>query len=45
VDFGKARPQATQSDVRAALDAILAGKPMTYTVTKSIGCAIPRNNP
>ena len=41
VDFGKNRPQATQSDVRMILDHLLAGKSVTYTTTKSIGCAIP----
>ena len=41
-DFGKARPQATERDVRDALDALLAGKPVPHPVTKSIGCAINR---
>jgi peroxiredoxin len=41
-DFGKARPQATERDVRDALDAVLAGKPVPHPVTKSIGCAINR---
>jgi peroxiredoxin len=41
-DFGKQRPQATQSDLRDALDAVLAGKPVAHPVTKSIGCAINR---
>jgi peroxiredoxin len=41
-DFGKARPQATEHDVRDALDAVLAGKPVLHPVTKSIGCAINR---
>lgn len=41
VDFGKSRPQATQSDVRMILDSVLAGKNLAYTTTKSIGCAIP----
>ena len=41
-DFGKARPEATEHDVRDALDAVLAGKPVAHPVTKSIGCAINR---
>jgi peroxiredoxin len=41
-DFGKARPQATERDVRDALDAVLAGKPVPHPATKSIGCAINR---
>jgi len=39
-DFGKQRPQATERDVRDALDAVLAGKPVARPATKSIGCAI-----
>ena len=42
VDFGKSRPRATESDVRAILDTVLSGKEAPYTSTKSIGCAIPR---
>jgi peroxiredoxin len=42
VDFGKSRPQATQLDVRLALDALVAGKSVTFSTNKSIGCAIPR---
>jgi len=41
-DFGKARPEATERDLRDALDAVLAGKPVPHPVTKSIGCAINR---
>jgi glycerol-3-phosphate dehydrogenase len=43
VDFGKNRPQATQSDVRMILDTVLSGKSAAYSTTKSIGCAIPRS--
>ena len=39
-DFGKQRPQATERDVRDALDAVLAGRPVSRSATKSIGCAI-----
>jgi peroxiredoxin len=42
VDFGKQRPQATEADLREALDAVLAGKPVAHPFTKSIGCAINR---
>ncbi|HMC59910.1 MAG TPA: redoxin domain-containing protein [Candidatus Solibacter sp.] len=45
VDFGKSRPQATQSDVRVILDSVLAGKTVGYTTTKSVGCAIPIKKP
>ena len=41
-DFGKQRPQATEHDLRDALDAILAGKAVAHPATKSIGCAIPK---
>jgi peroxiredoxin len=41
-DFGKQRPQATQNNLRAALDEVLAGRPVTHPRTKSIGCAINR---
>jgi peroxiredoxin len=39
-DFGKQRFAATERDLRDALDAVLAGKPVAHPVTKSIGCAI-----
>lgn len=42
-DFGKQRPQATQSYVRDVLDAVLSGKTVGVASHKSIGCAIPRN--
>jgi peroxiredoxin len=41
-DFGKQRPQATEADLREALDAVLAGRPTARPFTKSIGCAINR---
>lgn len=43
-DFGKQRPQATEFDLRDALDAVLAGKPVPRPRTKSLGCAIVRKN-
>jgi peroxiredoxin len=44
-DFGKQRFEATVPDLRNALDAVLAGKPVEHPVTKSIGCAINRVKP
>lgn len=41
-DFGKQHPEATVHDLRDALDAVLVGKPVAHSVTKSIGCAITR---
>jgi peroxiredoxin len=41
-DFGKQRLQATELDVRDALNAVLAGKPVAQATTKAIGCAINR---
>jgi peroxiredoxin len=41
-DFGQVRLHATESDLREALDAVLAGKPVPHPFTKSIGCAINR---
>jgi peroxiredoxin len=41
-DFGKQRPSATVFDLRDALDATLAGKPVAHPSTRSIGCAITR---
>jgi peroxiredoxin len=42
VDFGTQRLQATEADLREALDAVLAGRPVAHPITKSIGCAINR---
>jgi len=39
-DFGKARVQPTEFDLRDALDAILAGRPVARPHTRAIGCAI-----
>lgn len=41
-DFGKTRFQASQADLRDALDAVLSGKPVPRPKTRSIGCAINR---
>ncbi len=39
-DFGKTRVQATEFDLRDALDAILAGRPVPHPRTHALGCAI-----
>lgn len=41
LDFGKYRNAGIQPDLRLALDAVLAGKPIAEPVTKSIGCGLP----
>jgi peroxiredoxin len=41
-DFGKTRPQATESYARLVLDSILSGKGVTFAPHKSIGCSITR---
>jgi peroxiredoxin len=43
-DFGRSRPKATVPDLRNALDAVLAGKPVSPDRTKSIGCSISLKN-
>jgi thiol-disulfide isomerase/thioredoxin len=43
-DFGKQRVQVTEFDLRDALDAILAGKPVPHPRTKALGCAITKRN-
>ena len=43
-DFGKQRPQATEFDLKDALEAVLAGKPVAHPRTKAFGCAIVRKN-
>ena len=42
-DFGKQRPQATESYLRQVLDAVLSWKAIGGARHKSIGCAIPRS--
>jgi peroxiredoxin len=39
-DFNIRRPEATQFDLREALDAVLDGKPVAHPRTKAFGCAI-----
>ncbi|HUA60589.1 MAG TPA: thioredoxin family protein [Verrucomicrobiae bacterium] len=41
-DFGQQRLNATVFDLRDAIEAVLAGKPVAHPLTKSIGCAITR---
>ena len=43
-DFGKRRVEPTRRDLRLALDAILAGKPVQARLAKAIGCYIPEDN-
>jgi len=42
VDFGKARPQATESYLRTDLDEVLAGRQVAVASRHSVGCSIPR---
>lgn len=39
-DYGQRRQSVTQHDLRDALDAVLAGKPVAQPVTEAIGCHI-----
>lgn len=41
-DFGQERVEVTEFDLRDALDAVLAGKPVPHPRTKALGCAIVR---
>jgi hypothetical protein len=43
--LGKRRPRPTTRDLRDALDAILAGKPVKRPETKAVGCYIPPAGP
>jgi peroxiredoxin len=43
--FGKRRPQATQHDLRDALDAVLAGRSVSKASVPALGCSINRVNP
>jgi peroxiredoxin len=44
-DFGKRRVQPTRRDLRQALEAFLAGRPVPDRRTKAIGCYIPESTP
>lgn len=39
--LGRRRPEATERDLRKALDEILSGKPVSAPQTRAIGCYIP----
>jgi len=39
-DFDRRRNVVTEHDLRNALDAVLAGKPVLHPTTKAVGCAI-----
>lgn len=41
VGYGKTRAQTTERDLRAALDAVLANRPIPQPVTRAVGCFIP----
>jgi thiol-disulfide isomerase/thioredoxin len=41
-DFGQERVEVTEFDLRAALEAVLAGKPVPHPRTKALGCSIVR---
>ncbi len=41
LDFGKYRDAGVKPDLRLALDAVVAGKPVAEPFTKPIGCALP----
>ena len=41
IALGQKRPEATQHDLRDALEATLAGKKVAEAVTKPIGCFLP----
>jgi hypothetical protein len=43
-DFGKRRVEPTRRDLRLALEAILAGKPVQARHTRAVGCYIPEDN-
>jgi hypothetical protein len=40
VELGRERPAATRHDLRNALDALLAGKPVSPAQTQAVGCFI-----
>ncbi len=40
VGFGRKRPEASTHDLRAALAAVVAGRPVAVAYTKAVGCPI-----
>ena len=45
IDFGKSRAEATQKDLRKALDEVLDGKAVSTPVTQAVGCYIDTSPP
>jgi hypothetical protein len=41
IEIGKSRYEPTTHDLRDALDAVLAGKPVAHAKTQAVGCVIP----
>ncbi len=41
VELGKRRQEPTRRDLREAIEAVLAGKPVVEPATKAVGCFIP----
>jgi hypothetical protein len=41
VDFGKDRPEPTQRDLQQVLTDLLAGRRLTESSTRAVGCNIP----
>jgi peroxiredoxin len=41
IEIGKSRYEAAKHDLRDALDAVLAGKPVAHAKTQAVGCVIP----
>ena len=41
VDFGKTRPQATERDLRRAIEAVLEGRAAPQPSARAVGCYIP----
>jgi peroxiredoxin len=44
IDYGKFRAAGVKPDMRLALEAVVAGKPVAEKYTKPIGCALPPPN-
>jgi hypothetical protein len=42
IQLGRTRTEATQRDLRNALDAVLAGRPVVESETQAVGCYIER---
>jgi hypothetical protein len=40
VTWGTARPEATERDLRAAIQAVAEGRPVATAYTKAVGCFI-----